>query len=412
MLLSPSPLQHRQPTPPLRLLASLQSKHADVEMGQEEALLPLHLDAIRCWYRANDDMRAAIKAFLQPDPSRVLLNSSRFIATSVKRLEGHYSLRKEPAKGQPNKVPDETAKKALEILWAGFEAEGKRVYWDSIEDACEESPGLKAIKEQCGCCPRTLLRAMRRVERECRRRVERAVRPFTPENKRARQDACKFLLKCPVNYLRRIFWLDAATIYVVPKNMTVYAPPCARLVVSDPRLAGHSLVRRKLKFYILVNAIAGPVALEFVTGTTDLEAEEVWLVSTALYACAVPVAAWVGRKGAVRVRDLSPCCSQGKRRSKTQSHCLAASAPAGLLPAHAGPSWLHPGGVGATAARLLPARCGPTGDPAHAAPPVAAQSQCCSPRAVPHLFPAECNGPPALHQWVFGPIAALCIVAQ
>lgn len=247
--------------------------------AQEEALLPLRLEAFKCWCAAEEDMRAAVRRFLQPDPERMKLNPWRFIETAVRRMETTYSLHKPAAKGQPIKVPPEVAQEALQLLWAGFEAEGKQCYWDNIDDACKECEGLAAICSTYGCCPKTLLRAMQREEAACRRRVERMERPLTAANQRARLDACKFLLKCPIDFLRRVFWLDAATIYIVPKDRSVFAPPDADLVVCDPRLSSHSLTKRRMKFYILINAVAGPVALEFVTGTTDLEAEVEWLVS-------------------------------------------------------------------------------------------------------------------------------------
>lgn len=259
----------------------MQSKDAAVAAGREKELLPARLEAIKCFYSNKEDISLAVADFLKGDPERIKLNPSRFIHTSVRRLTENYSLHKAPAKGQPIKVPPEVAQEALDILWAGFEAEGRQCYWDNIEDACDASPGLAAIIDQFKCCPKTLLRAMQREEAECRQRVQRMEREFTPENKKARQKACAFLMHCTVDYLRRVFWLDAATIWIVPKDRAVFAPPDADLVVADPRLGKHSLVKRKMKFYILINAMEGPVALHFVSGTTDLQAEAAWMVRAA-----------------------------------------------------------------------------------------------------------------------------------
>jgi hypothetical protein len=270
----------------------LQGKAKRAPKRREAELAPLRQEAYNCWVVAHKDLAAATRLFVFGDPKSRRKNAARFVERAVRMATTHYSFKQPYAGGQLRKVPGPVAEQAVQTMWEGYVAEGEQRYWTSIRAAVGASPALGAICCEYRCSPDTLLRAMREVEPACRSRLERVVRLLTAENKRDRKAAASLLLKKDLPYLRRIFWLDAATIYILPEGRRVYAPPHVAFVVSDARLNGHSKALRKLKFYILVNAVGGPVDLQFVTGTTSLESEDVWLVS-AHPPSALPALAWV-----------------------------------------------------------------------------------------------------------------------
>lgn len=251
---------------------------------EEKRRCQLRHDAVVCWYRNGEDIAAAVAALKSWHPEVKGINFARFIRDWVKAFKTKYSVATPVSPGRPSSVPPEEAKRAVEILWAGYVAEGKHLHYRSIKQAVGQNKDLKAITTKYKIEPETLLRQMVKVEPACRRRRQVIKRLLSVENRRERREACKKLLLWPIEQLRRTFWIDAATIYVVPKAQRVYAPPDAHLVLTDDRLPSHSTQLKKLKFYICINAIVGPVALKFVTGTSELHTDEEWLVSTAVVA--------------------------------------------------------------------------------------------------------------------------------
>lgn len=246
----------------------------------EDARCRLRLTAVQCWWESKCDIRAAVALLKRRTPGVQHTNPARFIRIWVAAMEQRFSVATPSSPGRKSTIPPAAAERAVELVWQGYESEGQPRYFRSIQQALSRCRELAAIKKQYGVSARTLLRHMAAVEPALRRRRLAVKRLLSDENRQARRDICRRLLLWPVEQLQRVFWIDAATIYVVPKSQLVYAPPAAHMVVTDARLPSHSSNLLKLKFYICINAVAGAVALKFVTGTTDLEGDEEWLVSS------------------------------------------------------------------------------------------------------------------------------------
>lgn len=69
-------------------------------------------------------------------------------------------------------------------------------------------------------------------------------------------------------YLARIFWIDSKTFYIEPTGMYVWAPATADMTVVDERMPKSKKEIKKIVYYAVVNAVVGPVYIEYVTGTT------------------------------------------------------------------------------------------------------------------------------------------------
>jgi len=253
------------------------------------------LAAVNCWAVAKHDasknkhqrITRAVALFKAECPDCNQKKPARYIQYWAEhlRLYGHLATRH--GGGAEPAVPDADAEAAVELLYQGFEAEGQHLAFTSIGQALALCPALKAIQVRCGVTEGTLLRAIKRVRWSVRRRLLKLKNWLSPQHQAARLRDCNILVKdWPVERLRRVFWIDAATIIIKPHGMRVYLPPgCRALVFSDPRMPKHPSQIKKMKFYICVNAILGPVALVFVTGTSELEPAGNWLVSAAAAHC-------------------------------------------------------------------------------------------------------------------------------
>lgn len=341
----------------------------------EERRLRLRLSAIQCWYKCDDDIRAAVLLFKSRNPGLKKINYARFIRDAVRGLESRFSLHTPASTGRPATLPREKAELAVELLWKGYESEGQQRYYRSIDQAVRSNPGLKAICDEHDITPRTLLRAMVAAEPRCRRRRQVVKRLLSVELKKERRLACEKLLLWPVEQLCRTFWIDAATIYIVPKGMKVFAPPDADMVITDDRLPSHSSQLQKLRFYICINAILGPVAIKFVTGTSDLEDEVLWLVSRAGQGRLWGGCCWGGGRAGGQVSSRGG--RQSRRQSSKQSCCWVVALLVLLLPACALASWLHQPSASAAAVHRWPAPPARTAGPARTARLHPRPSLCC-----------------------------------
>jgi hypothetical protein len=304
--------------------------------------LELRREASRCYDMCQQDYGLACVLFRKRNPDHDQSNVSEYIHTWVYAVDKRYTLHTPKSPGRKEKITEPQVKRAIRLLWEGYTVNGLQRYYSSIRDAATQCAGIRKILDDTGITKEHLLQRMKALDSRVRKTMQRIKRVLTDANKKQRCDDSRALLQWAVERLYQVFWVDAATIQIIPKDHMVYAPPGAPNVVEDPRLPSHSRKVPKLKFYICINAILGPVALEFVTGTTGLMTEEQWLVSAGQQ--------WQGRLGlggGAGRGPMPPCCWLGRMPCTTQSCTVAAPAPSSLLPAHACASMLHPGGASA-----------------------------------------------------------------
>lgn len=291
-------------------------------MGPNERLLQQRLVAYDCFIQSNKEIEPAVELFNSRCPQHGNSTPSRFIRDAYTLLTTTYSLHSPRTQGRKRAISDDVAAAAVQLLWDGYQSEGQQCFYTSIEAACEGSQRLAAVVAEHRCTPRTLLAAMKRVEPGCRRRLEVTKRPHSPESRRQRVQCCKQLGSWSIDRLLRTCWIDAATIWVAPKDRLVYAPPDAKLVRSDDRHPSHSSKAFKLRFYICINALLGPVSLRFITGTTDLD--------NGGYEVGNACCWLLGRyRGAGSARVIPPAAQADRRQNKKQTLLLAACCTAG-----------------------------------------------------------------------------------
>ena len=258
--------------------AALQSQRSD----------PHHrLFAIKAYIMADGDMDEACALFREMCPEDPPANVAQYIHYWWDALNSRYSLLDVPH-GHQSTLTDGTVERCLELVWEGYWSEGYHLAPLHIKDALANIPELAALLEASGVSEETLWAHMRQLEPGLRRRHVVLKSRLTDAHKMARWEEASRLRRWRHTELRRVFWIDATSIHVLPKGYKALVPPDANFVIEDDRLAKdykHAIVMR---FYCCVNAVAGPVAFKFHTGTTKLKLPNKYMVSAS---AAVPTLA-------------------------------------------------------------------------------------------------------------------------
>jgi hypothetical protein len=234
--------------------------------------------AVDCWFRSKEQIGLACSLFRQKYDHKAVSNVSKFIHRWVNAFKTRGDVHDDKKAGRPEKLPKAAAQAAVEIVWQGYTVDGQQEYWGNIQAALDGSPQLKAIQTQHKVTTQTLWRRMLKVQRRLKKRTLEVRRKLSAANMKQRVASARQLLGWAPRRLRRVFFLDAATIYMVPKGCKVLAPPEARLVIEDERLNSTKRMQ-KIKFYACVSPVFGPVMLKFMTGTTGLKHSSPYLVS-------------------------------------------------------------------------------------------------------------------------------------
>jgi hypothetical protein len=153
----------------------------------------------------------------------------------------------------------------------------KRVPFRTWSQFCSWSPVAKACLDATGVTSAHLLRACQ-LSLPTLKRVKIHLKVWlAPATKNARVAAATKLLSKHADWFKSVVWVDAKTLYINPKNTYAWVNTASMsphdLVREDKRFKAKGNELLKLKFYVAVNAVCGPVALIWVNGTTGLKAD-------------------------------------------------------------------------------------------------------------------------------------------
>lgn len=245
---------------------------------------PLHLRllAIRCYILMEEDMHAACALFrdLCEEDERPA-NVAEFMHYWWDAMQSRYSLL-DQAHGSAPHLSVDKAEEAVQLMWDGYECEGCHTIPLNVHDALANIPELESIWHKSGLSERAFGDRLKQVEPRLRQRLLVFKARRTPAQEMERWECASKLRRYHLEELRRVFWIDATTIYVVPTGFKALVPPGASVVIEDDRMPKdyrHAVV---LRFYCCVNAVAGPVAIKFHTGTTKLKQAKKYWVSTGI----------------------------------------------------------------------------------------------------------------------------------
>lgn len=179
-----------------------------------------------------------------------------------------------PRSGRPPTVTTAHVDAVAQRIAAGFtDCAGQQKHFPSWKAAFAD-PGVHTCVLAAGCSDAHMLRLLHDTNPQLAAMRMHYKKPLTPECMSMRVDVCQQLLKWRPAQMRRVFWLDAATIWVDVTDGTVIVDKDhirdLELTQSHPVKPRYNSQAVKLRFYAVVNAIAGPVILVMTTGTTWL----------------------------------------------------------------------------------------------------------------------------------------------
>lgn len=149
----------------------------------------------------------------------------------------------------------------------------------SMAFACEESQELRDILARSNISSSHLLVRIKKAAPEMVHRLQHVKAAFNKKQKQDRRKACREHLRKSDRWRKQVFWVDAKKMYIQASSMKAWVDNSEPIAtVPDLRTEG----RKVLHFYAMVNACGGPVALMYVTGTSDHVTEQKYQVQSTL----------------------------------------------------------------------------------------------------------------------------------
>lgn len=249
--------------------------------------LQLRINAVAAWFMAQGNPVLACMYFVMiSGTEHGVIALESFIRRWATHFENFGSVLARYM-GRQHRMPLEIARECVTVLLAGYQEvvqvqaggmcreEVRQKYFRSIGDAVNRSPFLRQKMKEYDITPGTLLRTLQHAAPGLRKRHLNPRRALSPANMASRVEVCRKLLGMGerelLRQLSRMFWIDSKTFYIEPEGLAVWAPADANMAVVDQRMPHSLRERKKIVYYAVVNALLGPVYIEYMTGTTGHE---------------------------------------------------------------------------------------------------------------------------------------------
>ena len=239
----------------------------------------VELMAKRAYAAVGDEGKRAYKAdmvaaFKQEHPEIADLNVSYFYDDTVKRLH-KGTLKDQWGPGPAKKLSDAAAEYALKLFLEGLKTPDGQFYgYTSVHHAIHERPELLKVMDDAGVKPHTLHEGMERAHRRLygQRMHKISLRwnhPLGPEVKAERLEAAKVWLEWGEEKLRYVVWIDEKSEWLTEQGIyRCYAP----LDMESHQVEGSKPLgkSKKVAYIAAVSGWAGPLYLNFTSGTTGI----------------------------------------------------------------------------------------------------------------------------------------------
>lgn len=213
----------------------------------------------------------------------------KFLKKWYQRFKTEGSVKRHPSPGRKPKISMVEAKQAAQWFKegckiqpyknpTGFQPKPVHVYHSSIEKAVLRDARLAALCEKYDISARTLFANILRADPNVVHRTIYHRLGFTKKQVKDRREQATrlFSLYCRhPTLLDRTIWVDCATIIVKHPHTAAHKVYCDAHDENVRAVITHTSVNKNepvyTRFWCAVNAILGPVHIEFTTGTTDLQ---------------------------------------------------------------------------------------------------------------------------------------------
>lgn len=230
--------------------------------------------AINAWELAHHNLAEAVVEFNRLNPNHGVSNVKNFIRRWVSNLEETGDLNTKSKKWKKIKLSNQVLANCVEQLASGGQGLYKDIGYSSINEAVRDNTYLKWVVSTKKVSLGYLIQCMKKYDPTLSQKQAKARPALTDAQKADRQEKATILAQKDDNYFKRVFWIDAKTMYMTPMRAR-YAWSNSKhqhLVIEDERFKPSRKVV-KLNYYACVNQLKGAVAIVFVTGTTGLKSK-------------------------------------------------------------------------------------------------------------------------------------------
>ena len=230
-------------------------------------------DGAQCWHQSGGDRAKAVELFtkMQPEAAASMDRPS----DNLKRWGVEWAprdsfYRKKGSGGRRTITNEKELLDCCKALKRARRIGGVWRHYKSIMEAASYEKVISSTARKYAVTVAHLLRAMHRHDAHLVRGKEKVRRYLDDKHRASRRSTARHMLKLSREYFKRVFWLDAKHLYVVPPTDRVWcdASELGSLFVEDPAARPKPVC---LHYYAVVNWFVGAVDLMWVTGTTGLK---------------------------------------------------------------------------------------------------------------------------------------------
>jgi hypothetical protein len=204
----------------------------------------------------------------------VVNDPAHFVAYTHRRFEETGSIVDRPRSGRPPLVAPDVAVICGEGLCKGYELDGIRMSYHSVQDACERNEVIRQLVKSAGVTPDQMWEAVQKANPDIIKKKQEVKFELSPEVKDQRYTLAQQLDNITDYRLLSTIWIDEMEFWAIPEESVRVI--CHRgyplLPLHDTRLnRTHVGVRKAIKVSALyaVNAEVGLVGWWPLSGTTD-----------------------------------------------------------------------------------------------------------------------------------------------
>ncbi len=226
----------------------------------------LRILARQVWHACEGDLDRATASFKGLCKDKVPTQVKRFVLTWGQRDE----VENKPGQGRVSIISHDTAKKLANLYMAGFKTSSGMRGYTSIDHAKRMSNTFAQLIADAGTpSNKTIMRAMRKANKNLGKVRQSAKKQLSPENKSYRRKVAGNLKRMGKKRLHAVTWVDEVSKWVkLPDRLVAGDKRKGDRVINDYFAARNKKRQIKVCAVLAVNYAIGPLHCKLLTGTT------------------------------------------------------------------------------------------------------------------------------------------------
>jgi hypothetical protein len=223
-------------------------------------------------YTMDDVVRRATAIMLEFTPHLSSFSRKRSILRWAVKTLDTGSLFDAPRSGRVPKISNDDAREVVRQIRQGYTVDGRLRPFPDLRTAIAVNPVVRDLVARAQYQNmRGLQHRLHEIEPKLKRRHINLKPELKAHQKLARMAACKDLKRRDLDYLKRVFFIDAKTLYCEPEAgyALVHQDDLDMKLQTDPRLRQSFQHAKKIKFYAVANWHFGVCMWWFCDGTSD-----------------------------------------------------------------------------------------------------------------------------------------------